>query len=88
MHFDRDGPAFMSISFFDVDGNEIDTFFPKMTQATQSMQTKKKKSGIHAEPDSELLEFQKQRKTPTVKLSEMNMEGAEVVHAEVTDFAA
>ena len=50
----------MSISFFDVDGNEIGLFYPKvMTQhANKSVQKKMKKSELHAEPDSELLEFQ------------------------------
>ena len=79
----------MSISFLDVDGNEIGLFFPKMTQqAGKREQKKMKKSEVHAEPDSELIEFQKQRKTPMVQLSEMNMEGAEIVHVEVSDFAA
>ena len=57
----------MSISFLDVDGNEIGLFFPKMTQqAGKREQKKMKKSEVHAEPDSELIEFQKQRKTPMV----------------------
>ena len=42
----------------------------------------------HAVPDVELLQFQKQRSTPKVRLSEVNVDGAdEIVHAEVEDFA-
>ena len=41
---------------------------------------------IHAVPDVELLQFQKQRSTPKVRLSEVNVDGEEVVHAEVDDF--
>ena len=42
---------------------------------------------IHAVPDVELLQFQKQRSTPKVRLSEVNMDNdEEIVHAEVEDF--
>ena len=41
---------------------------------------------IHAVPDVELLQFQKQRSTPKVSLSEVNLDGLEVVHCEVEDF--
>ena len=42
---------------------------------------------IHAVPDVELLQFQKQRSTPKVRLSEVNMDtGEEILHAEVDDF--
>ena len=41
----------------------------------------------HAVPDVELLQFQKQRSTPKVKLSEVQLDGGdEIVHAEVEDF--
>ena len=41
----------------------------------------------HAIPDVELLMFQKQRSTPKVRLSEVNMDNdEEIVHAEVEDF--
>ena len=40
----------------------------------------------HAEPDFELLQFQKQRSGPRVSLSEVQ-ENGEVVHAEIEDFA-
>ena len=41
----------------------------------------------HAVPDVELLQFQKQRSTPKVRLSEVNMDNdEEIVHAEVEDF--
>ena len=43
---------------------------------------------IHAVPDVELLQFQKQRSTPKVKLSEMCLDGEEVVHVEVENFGA
>ena len=43
---------------------------------------------IHAVPDVELLQFQKQRSTPKVRLSEVNIDGAEMVHAEIDDFGA
>ena len=42
----------------------------------------------HAVPDVELLQFQKQRSTPKVRLSEVNVDGlGEIIHAEVEDFA-
>ena len=41
---------------------------------------------IHAVPDVELLQMQKQRSMPRVSLSEVSHEG-EVVHAVVDDFA-
>ena len=41
---------------------------------------------IHAVPDVELLKFQKQRSTPKVRLSEVNVDGEEVLHMEVEDF--
>ena len=37
-------------------------------------------------PDVELLQFQKQRSTPKVRLSEVNVDGTEQVHCEVEDF--
>ena len=37
-------------------------------------------------PDVELLTFQKQRSTPKVRLSEVNVDGTEEVHVEVDDF--
>lgn len=84
--------AIMSISFQDTDGNKLGLFYPKRQNSRQRVVGDVKnisaKADIHAEPDTELLEFQKQRKTPMVKLSEMNHEGAEIVHAEVEDFGA
>ena len=42
----------------------------------------------HALPDAALLQFQKQRSTPKVRISEMCVDThEEVVHAEVDDFA-
>ena len=41
---------------------------------------------IYSVPDVELLQFQKQRSTPKVKLSEMQLDGQEVVHVEVDNF--
>ena len=41
---------------------------------------------IHQVPDVELLTFQKQRSTPKVKLSEVNLDG-EIDHLEIEDFA-
>ena len=41
----------------------------------------------HAVPDAELIQFHKQRNTPKVRLSEVQLEGEEeIVHAEVDDF--
>ena len=37
-------------------------------------------------PDVELLQFQKQRSTPKVRLSEVLIEGNEVVHCEIEEF--
>ena len=37
-------------------------------------------------PDVELLQFQKQRSTPKVRLSEVLCEGNEVVHCEIEEF--
>ena len=51
-HFDRDGPALMSIAFHELDGNELGNFFPKRSQQANTMQAK-----TSAESDSELLEF-------------------------------
>ena len=39
-----------------------------------------------AVPDVELLQFQKQRSTPKVSLSEVNVDGDEQVHLEVENF--
>ena len=40
-----------------------------------------------AVPDVELLKFQKERSTPAIRLSEVNVDGTEDVHAEVEDFS-
>ena len=38
-----------------------------------------------AVPDVELLKFQKERSTPKISLSEVNIDGSEDVHADVED---
>ena len=39
-----------------------------------------------ATPDVELLQFQKQRSTPKVRLSEVNVDGTELVHCDIDNF--
>ena len=68
-NFDTQMQSIMSISFNDTHSNRLGLFFPKK-QDTQKVAGKVKKISakvdIHAEPDTELLEFQQQRKTPMV----------------------
>ena len=56
------------------------------TQVSATGETGNTADDIHAVPDVELLQFQKQRSTPKVSLSEVNLDGLEVVKVEVDDF--
>ena len=56
-------------------------------QATTGEQPVVDDDAIHAVPDVELLQFQKQRSTPKVSLSSVNLDGEEENIVEIDDFA-
>ena len=57
-----------------------------MVQADQQMSSSGTTDDDLQVPDVELLQFQKQRSTPKVSLSEVNVDGDEQVHLEVENF--
>ena len=62
---------------------------PVVNNTSSAQESSESDHDIHAVPDVELLQFQKQRSTPKVSLSEMCMDtGTEIYHAADIEFGA